>query len=60
MTITCVQCGRPVDIHDTVELPNGLTCLDPCYAWLEKMAEEVDLDEGVEYDDDETDADRWG
>lgn len=40
-TITCVMCGNQVDDADTVEMPNGLICDDPCYVFLERMMEEM-------------------
>lgn len=38
--VTCSLCGRPVDDQDTVEMPNGPMCTDPCYTWLEDMIDE--------------------
>lgn len=59
--VTCAMCGIPVDEFDTVEMPNGLLCLDPCYLWLEAMMDEIEPDDGdedvqiiwFEFDDDE-------
>lgn len=59
--VTCAMCGIPVDEFDTVEMPNGQLCLDPCYLWLEAMMDEIepdDDDEDVqiiwfEFDDDD-------
>lgn len=49
--ITCAMCGTMVDDADTVDMPNGAMCLDPCYMWLEMMMEDDfeddDDDEGV-------------
>lgn len=47
--VTCCLCGNQVDDFDTVEMPNGLMCLDPCYVWLEAMMGEEEEEE----DDDE-------
>ena len=57
-TISCVMCGRQVDDADTVEMPNGPTCMNPCYEWLERMMDEAEEFEevilfDVEDDDDE-------
>ncbi len=46
--VTCALCGRPVDDSECVELPNGLTCLDPCYRWLDRMMDEVQEEEDDE------------
>lgn len=46
--ITCAMCGTMVDDSDTVPMPNGAMCLDPCYLWLERM-----MDEDDPYDDDD-------
>lgn len=59
--ITCVTCGRPVDNSETIQMPHGLVCLDPCYSWLEQMMDEINEDEdeeiifiyGLEDDDDD-------
>lgn len=40
-TVTCAMCGNQVDDSDTVEMPNGDICDDPCYTWLEQMMEEM-------------------
>lgn len=58
-TITCVMCGAPVDDADTVHMPNGQMCVDPCYVWLEKMIDEVDTsdDDELFWDDDEDNED---
>lgn len=37
---TCALCGRPVDDSQTIEMPNGIICTDPCYKWLESMMEQ--------------------
>lgn len=50
-TITCAMCGSPVDDADTVHMPNGQMCIDPCYLWLEKMIEEAESDTEDEDDD---------
>ena len=47
--VTCAMCGIPVDEFDTVEMPNGPMCLDPCYLWLEAMMDDIEPDD----DDDE-------
>lgn len=53
-TISCVMCGRQVDDADTVEMPNGPTCLDPCYLWLERMMDEAEeYEETIFFEDDE-------
>lgn len=39
---TCALCGRPVDDSQTIEMPNGIICIDPCYKWLESMMEQAD------------------
>jgi hypothetical protein len=39
-----------VDDSDTVEMPNGPMCLDPCYLWLETMMEDEDYDDDDEYE----------
>lgn len=46
--VTCTLCAGPVDDADTVPMPNGPMCLDPCYLWLERM-----MDEDFEEDDEE-------
>lgn len=43
--VTCAMCGIPVDEFDTVEMPNGMLCLDPCYLWLEAMMDEIEPDD---------------
>lgn len=40
-TVTCAMCGTMVDLADTVEMPNGNICDDPCYKWLESMMDEM-------------------
>ena len=53
-TISCVMCGRQVDDADTVPMPNGPTCLDPCYLWLERMMDEAEeYEEEIFFEDDE-------
>jgi hypothetical protein len=48
------MCGRQVDDSDTVEMPNGLICLDPCYMWLERMMDEAEeMEEEIFFEDDE-------
>ena len=48
--VTCAMCGGPVEDSDTVDMPNGPMCLDPCYLWLEAMMDDEEMDDG---DDDE-------
>lgn len=48
--ITCALCGTMVDDADTVDMPNGPMCLDPCYLWLESMMEDDDYDDDDEYE----------
>lgn len=61
--VTCTLCGRQVDDSETVEMPNGLICDDPCYKWLETMMDEINEDPEVtidffpDDDDDEDDED---
>ena len=52
-SVTCAMCGREVDNSETVEMPNGLICADPCYAWLEQMMEQIVDDEEIEFEDDD-------
>lgn len=42
VTVTCAMCGGPVDDADTVEMPNGPVCVDPCYTWLEQMMDQAE------------------
>lgn len=61
-TITCVMCGSPVDDADTVHMPNGQMCIDPCYLWLERMIEEAETDpdedeDNLFWDDDDDNED---
>lgn len=49
--VTCCLCGNQVDDFDTVQMPNGLMCLDPCYIWLEAMMEQ----DGEDDDDEDGD-----
>ena len=42
--ITCALCGTMVDDADTVDMPSGAMCLDPCYLWLEAMMDEAEVD----------------
>lgn len=59
-SVSCALCGREVDDSETVEMPNGMVCLDPCYLWLERMIEESeDAEETIEFDDDD-DEDEYG
>lgn len=63
--ITCAMCGTMVDDADTVPMPNGAMCFDPCYLWLESMMDDDDYDddgdEGVifvfEFEGDDLDED---
>lgn len=64
--VTCAMCGRPVDNSETVEMPNGSICDDPCYKWLEQMMDEINDDPDiqvdfieVEDDEDEDDEEDW-
>ena len=43
--ITCAMCGNMVDDADTVDMPNGAMCFDPCYVWLESMMEDDEDDD---------------
>lgn len=54
--VTCCLCLTQVDDADTVEMPNGRMCLDPCYLWVERMIEE---EEGDEDDEDEDEFELW-
>lgn len=50
--VTCNTCGRMVDDSDTVEMPNGYVCDDPCYRWLERLMEEAEeVEEVIDFDD---------
>lgn len=60
--VTCVLCGGMVDDAETVEMPNGPMCADPCYKWIEKMIEEAEEDpettiEFYEFDSEDDDDD---
>jgi hypothetical protein len=33
-----------VDDADTVDMPAGAMCLDPCYLWLEAMMDDAEMD----------------
>lgn len=50
--VTCVLCHGPVEEVDTVDMPNGPVCDDPCYKWLEQMMDEI-----METEDDDDDED---
>lgn len=51
-SLSCVMCGREVDDSETVEMPNGAVCADPCYAWLEQMIEESeDIEIELEFEE---------
>lgn len=49
--ITCALCGREVDDDDTVVMPNGNICDDPCYKWLEQMMDEAREEDDLDIDD---------
>lgn len=49
--ITCTLCGNMVDDSDTVMMPNGAMCFDPCYIWLERIMDEEDEIWGDDDDD---------
>ena len=40
--VTCALCGTMVDDADTVDMPAGAMCLDPCYLWLEAMMDDAE------------------
>lgn len=48
--VTCALCGGPVDDADTVPMPNGPMCLDPCYFWLERMLDDEPVEEDEEFE----------
>lgn len=50
-SVSCALCGREVDDGDTVIMPNGNVCDDPCYTWLERMIEEAAEEEELDIDD---------
>lgn len=56
--ISCALCGRMVDDSETVDMPVGPVCDDPCYKWLEDMMEQAteiddfDVDDYRETEDD--------
>ncbi len=53
-SVSCAMCGREVDDSDTVELPNGTVCVNPCYEWLDRMIEESEeIEIELEFDDEE-------
>jgi len=55
-TLSCALCGRQVDDADTVEMPNGKICADPCYEWLERMIDESEeMEESIFFDDEDDD-----